>query len=102
LCTFSFTLQYHPGKNNLDANALSRRPHCDIVNDLTSQKDQIRQFALYHSPEAANSTLVSNNVIQAICDKYSLCQAGDRNCITHVESLSMCPEAIPEYYEEME
>lgn len=105
LSTLSFTLlQYHPGKSNLDADALSRWPHGDLMNDLTSQKEQdrIRQFTLYHSPEAANSTLVSIDVIQAICDKHSLCQAGDNSCITLVESLSMCPEAIPEDYEQME
>lgn len=101
LSTFSFTLQYRPGKCNLDADALSRRPHGYLVNDLTSQKEQdrIRQFTLYHSPEAANSTLVPTDVIQAICDKHSLCQAGDNSCITLVESLSMCLEAIPEDYE---
>ncbi|KAI5618057.1 hypothetical protein C0J50_22646 [Silurus asotus] len=104
LSTFSFTLQYHPGKNNLDADALSRRPHGDLVNDSVSQKEQdrIRQFTLYHSPEAADSTLVPTDVIQAICDKHSLCHVGDNSCITLVESLSMCPEAIPKDYELME
>lgn len=104
LSTFSFTLQYRPVKSNLDADALSRRPHGDLVNDSTSQKEQdrIRQFTLYHSPEAANSALVSTDLIQAICDKHSLCQVGDNSCITLVESLSMCPEAIPKDYELME
>ncbi len=104
LSTFSFTLQYRPGKNNLDADALSRRPHGDLVNDPTSQKEQdrIRQFTLYHSPETANSFSVSMDAIQAVCEKHSLCQAGDSNCITLVESLSMSPNAIPEDYEQME
>ncbi|GAA6081704.1 uncharacterized protein LOC111855352, partial, partial [Tachysurus ichikawai] len=68
LSTFSFTLQYHPGKSNLDAEALSRRPHGDLVNDSLSQKEQdrIRQFTLYHSPEVTNFTLVSTDVILAI------------------------------------
>lgn len=101
LSTFSFTLQYRPGKSNLNADALSRRRLGDLVNDSTSQNEQdcIRQFTLYHSPEVANSTLVSTDVIQAICDKHSLCQVGDNSCITLVESLSMCPEAIPKDYE---
>lgn len=104
LSTFSFTLQYRPGKSDLNADALSRRPHGDLVNDSTSQKEQdrIRQFTLYHSPEAASSTLVSTDVIQSICDMHSLCQVGDNSCITLVESLSMCPEAIPKDYELME
>lgn len=104
LSTFSFTLQYRPGKNNLDADALSRRPHGDLVNDPTSQKEQdrIRQFTLYHSPEMANSISVSMDAIQAVCEKHSLHQAGGSNCITLVESLSMSPDAIPEDYEQME
>ncbi len=98
LSTFSFTLQYRPGKNNLDADALSRRPHGDLVNDPTSQKEQdrIRQFTLYHSPEMSNSISVSMDAIQAVCEKHSLCQAGDSNCITLVESLSMSPNELKE------
>ncbi len=102
LSTFSFTLHYRPGKSNLDADALSRRPHGDLVNESTSQKEQdrIRQFTLYHSPEAANSTLVSADAFQAVCDKL-LYQADASSCLTFVESLSMCPEAIPEEYEKI-
>lgn len=93
LSTFSFTLQYRPGKSNIDADALSRRPHGDLVNDSVSQKelDRIRQFTLYHSPEEANSTLVSADAIQAVCDKF-LYQAENSNCFALIESLSMCPE----------
>lgn len=100
LSTFSFTLHYRPGRSNLDADALSRRPHGDLVNDATSQKEQdrIRQFTLYHSPEAANSTLVSADAIQAVCDRL-LHHADASSCLALIESLSMCPEAVPEEYE---
>lgn len=103
LSTFSFTLQYRPGKSNLDVDALSRQPHGDLVNDSASQKEQdrIRQFTLYHSPEAANSTLVFTDAIQAVCDKL-LYQADNSSCFALIESLSMCPESIPEEYEKME
>lgn len=56
LSIFSFTIQYHPEKSNLDADALSRRPYDDLVNDSTSQKEQNR------IRERANSTLVSTDV----------------------------------------
>ncbi len=100
--TFSFTLHYRPGKSNLNADALSRRPHGDLVNDSTSQKEQDRilQFTLNHSPEAANSTLVSADAFQAVCDKL-LYQPDASSCFTLVELLSMCPEAIPEEYEKI-
>lgn len=41
LSSFSFKLQYHPGKQNGDAEALSRRPHGSLHYDL-SQKDRDR------------------------------------------------------------
>ncbi len=101
LSTFSFTLYYRPGKSNLDVDALSRQTH-GLVNYSTSQKEQdhICQLTLYHSPEAANSTLVSADAFQAVCDKL-LYQADASSCLTLVESLSMCPKAIPEEYEKI-
>jgi len=46
LSTFSFTLQYRAGKQNLDADGLSRRPHGELTNDPASQKEreQVQQF----------------------------------------------------------
>lgn len=68
MSTFSFTFQYRPGKKNLDADALSRGPHGDLVNDPTSQKEQdrIRQFTLYHSPETAKYISAPMDAIQAV------------------------------------
>lgn len=47
LSTFNFQLQYRAGKQNKDADRLSRRPHSGLTNDFTSQKEmeRIRQFA---------------------------------------------------------
>ena len=39
LSTFSSSLQYRAGKQNLDADALSRRPYGELVNDPVSQKE---------------------------------------------------------------
>lgn len=50
LSTFSFQLQYRAGKQNVDADALSRRSHGSPSDDPISQKEteRIRQFALTH------------------------------------------------------
>ncbi len=38
LSTFSFKLQYRAGKQNLDADGLSRCHHAGLRNDVASQK----------------------------------------------------------------
>ncbi|KAJ8367563.1 hypothetical protein AAFF_G00314520 [Aldrovandia affinis] len=50
LSTYSFELQYRAGKQNQDADGLSRRPHGELEDDPKSQKERerIRQFALHH------------------------------------------------------
>lgn len=100
LSTFSFKLQYRAGKQNQDADGLSRRPHGELLNDLTSRKEQerIRQFAQHH--------LVDSDVVQAICEKHHICQemAEDSDSanpgITLVESLALSAAAIPESFEQ--
>lgn len=92
LSTFSFRLQYRPGKRNLDADALSRRSHGPPEDDPASQKEseRIRQFALYHLSDADD---VSQDVVQAICDRHmvtSVTDADDQSSnpgLTLVESL---------------
>ena len=100
LSTFSFTLQYRPGKSNLDADGLSRRPHGALTNDLVSQKEQerINQFTLHHLPENAESILVPTDVVQAISDKH-LVRLAEDECIPLIESLAVSAEAVPASYE---
>jgi hypothetical protein len=47
LSTYSFKLQYRAGKQNQDADGLSRRPHGELTDDLMSQKERerIKQFS---------------------------------------------------------
>lgn len=101
LSTFSFTLQYRPGKSNLDADGLSRRPHGMLTNDGISQKEQerIRQFTLHHLPEEGNSVFLPTDVVQAISDKHLVRTVEDGDYIPLIESLSVSSEAIPETYE---
>lgn len=101
LSTFSFTLQYRPGKSNIDADGLSRRPHGMLTNDGISQKEQerIHQFTLHHLPEDDDSIMVPTDVVQAISEKHLVRTAEDGDYIPLIESISVSSDAIPETYE---
>lgn len=94
LSTFSFSLQYRAGKQNLDADALSRRPHGDLVNDPISQKEseRIRQFALSHQKESSGQNS-NQEVVKAICEKHVAMMQSN---FALVESLALNPCAIPD------
>ncbi len=101
LSTFSFTIQFRPGKCNLDADGLSRRPHGMLTNDRVSQKEQERidQFTLHHLPQENDSILVPTDVVQALSDRHLVRSAEDGNYLPLIASLSVSPDAIPETYE---
>uniref|UniRef100_A0A8C7YJX3 Gypsy retrotransposon integrase-like protein 1 n=1 Tax=Oryzias sinensis TaxID=183150 RepID=A0A8C7YJX3_9TELE len=101
LSTYNFTLQYRAGKQNLDADALSRRPH-DPSSDVSSDNDDdfIHQFTQEHSCETGR---VSQEVIAAICQSClarsnSQSISPDMPSITLVESLTTSVKAIPDCY----
>ncbi|KAK7921985.1 hypothetical protein WMY93_008887 [Mugilogobius chulae] len=100
LSTYNFKLQYRAGKQNLDADALSRRPH-EHQSDkhLQQEWDLVRQFARDHSTE--NEVEVSPEVVAAIC-LSSLTRSSSpdsANCsFTLVESMSVTATAVPECF----
>lgn len=57
LSTFSFKHLYRPGRQNGDADGLSRRPHGMLADDLKSQKERerIQQFTQDHLSDPMNS-----------------------------------------------
>uniref|UniRef100_A0A3P9CQ39 ribonuclease H n=1 Tax=Maylandia zebra TaxID=106582 RepID=A0A3P9CQ39_9CICH len=103
LSTFTFQLQYRAGKQNVDADALSRRPHGSPGDDPVSQKEseRIRQFALTHL-SGDDKEMVSREVVQAICERHSVNSAGlDSGSFTCpglalVESLALHATAVPD------
>ncbi len=95
LVTFSFSLIYRSGKQNQDADGLSRRPHGELVSYIVSQKEQvrIRQFAAKHLEES-KCVIIDCAVVKAVCDKH-LIQQECGTPVALVESLAIDQEAIP-------
>ncbi len=91
----AFPLIYRSGKQNQDADGLSRGPHGEIVNDMLSQKEQecIQKFSAKHL-DAGKFVIIDCAVVQAVCDKH-LIQQECRTPVALVESLSTDQESIP-------
>ncbi|KAJ8007789.1 hypothetical protein DPEC_G00097840 [Dallia pectoralis] len=67
LSTFDFQLQYRAGKQNQDADGLSRRPHVRLPDDTSSQKEleRIQQFTKRHL-SVADYAHLDEDTIKAI------------------------------------
>ncbi|KAL7841512.1 hypothetical protein SRHO_G00252030 [Serrasalmus rhombeus] len=95
LSTYSFDIQYRAGKQNQDADGLSRRPHGPLVNDNCSQEEsqQIHQFTSHH--------LTPVDVVKATCQYHAAVnEESPSHCL--VESLAIHPDAILPVYEDVE
>lgn len=104
LSNFSFKLQYRAGKQNLDADGLSRRPHNGHLDDSQSQKEQdcISCFTQQHLADSSSTEVISLDVVDAICQgclvKASPDSDPSHSTITLVESLALSADAIPDSY----
>lgn len=95
LSTYSFDIKYRAGKQNQDADGLSRRPHGELINDLFSQEESMRihDFTSHH--------LAPVDVVKATCQYHIVVQEEEplqSSCF--IESLAIHPDAIPAAYEE--
>ncbi|RXN35730.1 Retrovirus-related Pol polyprotein from transposon 412 [Labeo rohita] len=105
LSTYNFKLQYRSGKQNMDADGLSRRPHSNHVNEAFSQKEQDRilKFVEKHLMSSGEQE-VSHEAVQAICDSCLMrCSEPSENLpIAFVCSLAMHGNAVPDVYAQEE
>ncbi|CAI5658656.1 unnamed protein product [Oreochromis niloticus] len=104
LSSFEFQLRYRAGKQNMDADGLSRRPHLEPLNDLVSLKEQerIRQFVQHHLPGTDPFTHVPTQAVSAICEKHLVLQSLDTDhalACPLVTSLSMSVDAVPDSFD---
>lgn len=102
LSTFSFKLVYRPGRQNSDADGLSRRPHGELSDDPKSQKERERicQFTRDHLTDPDNVDAVDQAVVQAICERQVVYSDNldVHSCIALVETLTTSTKAIPDSY----
>ncbi|KAL6455421.1 hypothetical protein MHYP_G00361230 [Metynnis hypsauchen] len=87
--------RYRAGKQNQDADGLSRRPHGPLVNDNCSQEESLRihQFTSHH--------LTPVDVVKATCQYHAVVnEESPSHCL--VESLAIHPDAVPPVYEDVE
>lgn len=101
LSTFSFKLQYRAGKQNTDADSLSRRPQEGLSEDHLSTKEmeRIEKFVQYHTSETDVPGITDTDVVKAVCERH-LVQQNNDPADSLVLSLSIHPNAIPSCYEQ--
>ncbi|KAJ8009461.1 hypothetical protein DPEC_G00089120 [Dallia pectoralis] len=107
LSTFDFQLKYRAGKQNQDADGLSRRPHVRLPDDTSSQKEleRIQQFTKRHL-SVADYAHLDEDTIKAICEKHLVREVINNHSgetspsNTLVLSLAHHPKALPQSFEE--
>ncbi|KAL0147798.1 hypothetical protein M9458_056875, partial [Cirrhinus mrigala] len=99
LSTFSFTLQYRAGKQNVDADSLSRRPHRELSDYQLSTKEieRIEKFVQYHTTDTDASSITDTGVVKALCEKH-LVQQNNNPAYPLVMSLAIHLDAVPDCY----
>lgn len=103
LSTFNFDIKYRAGKQNIDADFLSRRPHGKLEDDMVSQEEcqRIEMFKshLLSSIKNAESQDLPADIITATCQRHTV-SVDDESPLGLVQSLAMSPAAIPSAFEE--
>ncbi|XP_023191351.1 peroxisomal trans-2-enoyl-CoA reductase isoform X3 [Xiphophorus maculatus] len=99
LSTYSFQLQYRAGKQNLDADALSRRSHEDISSDQHCRERELIQHLTSQLGNGKNTHDISPEIVDAICQSCIIRtqnQTELSRSVALVESLSVSVNSIPD------
>lgn len=105
LSTFTFDIKYRAGKQNMDADGLSRRDHGALENDATSQEEsqRIDQFTSQLLTSINEFELVTPEIVKAACQRHTVRQDQELSpFLGYVESLAIHADAIPAVFEEDE
>lgn len=105
LSTFTFDIKYRAGKQNADADGLSRRHHGALENDATSQEEsqKIDQFTSRLLTSMKEFELVTPEIVKATCQRHTVRQTQEHSPFYgYVESLAIQTDAIPAVFEESE
>lgn len=105
LSTFTFEIKYRAGKQNMDADGLSRRDHGALENDTVSQEEsrRIDRFTSHLLASTNEVEQVTPNVVKATCQRHTVRQVQELSpFLGYVESLAMHADAIPALFAEEE
>ncbi|CAL9690547.1 unnamed protein product [Knipowitschia caucasica] len=99
LSTFDFKIVYRAGKQNADADGLSRRPHGELSDDLMSRKERERvlRFAQQHldDPEYVS---IDQQTVRAISDRHDMYCSDNDPMHALILSLSVHSESVPDSF----
>ncbi|KAM9741692.1 uncharacterized protein ACNS7B_012695 isoform 1-T1 [Menidia menidia] len=101
LSTYSFKLQYRAGKQNLDADALSRRSHEDNSIDQHCRERELIQHLTSQLGNGKTTHDISPEIVDAICQSCIIRtqnQTEPSRSVALVESLSVSVNSIPDEF----
>ena len=105
LSTFTFDIKYRAGRQNVDADGLSRRHHGALEDDAASQEEsqRIDQFTSRLLTSINKHELVTSEIVKAACQRHTVRQTRELSpFFGYVESIAIHAEAIPAVFEEDE
>ncbi|KAL3992153.1 cell division cycle protein 37 [Sarotherodon galilaeus] len=99
LSTFTFKLIYRAGKQNSDADGLSRRPHGELTDDPLAQKERERiwRFARHHLNEP-DYVSIDQHTIKAVCDRHLVYSSSTDPDLALVLSMSVNVNSLPDSF----
>lgn len=101
LSTYNFTLQYRSGKQNIDADGLSRRPNEKLPTDDVSLRELNRILNFTEQlTKNSNEYELSDDVVKAICESRLIQwpECPNDSPIAFVSSLAMQETAVHNTY----
>ena len=102
LSTFTFNVKYRAGKQNTDADGLSRRHHGALENDAASQEERQRidRFTSQLLTSIGKFELVIPEIVAATCQRHTVRQIQELSPFYgYIESLAIQADAIPDVFE---
>lgn len=103
LSTFTFDIKYRAGKQNVDADGLSRRHHGTLENDAASQEEsqRIECFTSQLLTSIGKFELMTPEIVAATCQRHNVRHVPELSPFYgYVESLAIQTDAIPAVYED--
>lgn len=102
LSTYNFDIKYRAGRQNLDADGLSRKPHDEPEDDpvFAEECQRIDKFRSHLLSSVKDVELqLQSNTVMAACQRHMALDQNEPSCAL-VQSLAMSAVAIPDMFQE--